>query len=165
MNEKEYLTIRNKGYEYELNENNHEKAMAEFRKLDAYDDPKNGNYHPLELIGLDYSNGYGLPKNTEAAKECLLIACKHGDTWAMLHLGGIYEQEENYADAKKIYEKSLSLGNNSANVWIGLLYEYGRGVPVDYNKALNCYRTAEASGCINAKRRIADMYFNGHITE
>lgn len=165
MTEKEYLAIRSKGYEYELSEGNHERAMAEFRKLDAYDDPNNKNYHPLELIGLDYSNGYGLPKNTEAAKECLKFACKHGDSWAMLHLGGLYEQEDDYAAAKAIYEKSLKAGNSSANVWLGLLYENGLGVEVDYVKALQLYRTAEAAGCINAKRRIADMYFKGYVKD
>lgn len=171
MTETEMKSIKLEGYEYELLEGNHEKAIETFRKLNDFDYEPQEDFdinvlgHPLQLIGMAYAFGVGLPVNVTAAKECLRLASNHGDSYAMLLLEDLYVQEQNYAEAKDLCERALKLGNISAYCSLGELYEYGHGVETDYDKAMQYYREAEAKGASGAERHIAAMYFYGHGVE
>lgn len=52
-------------------------------------------------------------------------------------------------------------GNASAQFYIGLIYEQGRGVPEDEQKAIEWYHKAAEGGFTSAQKNLANRYFLG----
>jgi TPR repeat protein len=51
-----------------------------------------------------------------------------------------------YAKARELNEKGAALGSADAMVALGIMYQYGRGVPQDLGKAREWYEKAAAKG-------------------
>lgn len=68
----------------------------------------------------------------------------------MDRLGDLYKEghgvAQDYAEAKKWYEKAAALGDMIAMDNLGYLYENGQGVAVDLEQALRWYQKAEEAG-------------------
>lgn len=81
------------------------------------------------------------------------------------NLGSCYLQGfgvvQDYAVAKKYYEKAKVLGAISALSNIGLLYEYGAGVTQDYVKAMEYYEIAAQHQEASALDRLGFLYEHG----
>lgn len=95
----------------------------------------------MELAGM-YAYGHGCEKNDA---ECLrwLESSAKGSYWAaMARLGKRYENEGNYAEAFKWYEKAANLNFKYAQLWIGVLLDFKGDLPKDYEKANEWYRKA-----------------------
>ncbi|MDP3269730.1 MAG: tetratricopeptide repeat protein [Legionella sp.] len=81
---------------------------------------------------------------------------------AAVALGFIYETvEDNYAEALKSYEMAANQGDGVGEYNLALMYEYGKGVAVDYPKAKVLFTSAADKGISEAMNQLAGMYFYG----
>lgn len=62
---------------------------------------------------------------------------EQGDADAQAMIGDIYQYQNEDAEALKWYRKAAEQGNSQAQYDLGNVYEFGRGVPEDYDEALN----------------------------
>lgn len=81
---------------------------------------------------------------------------------AAVALGFVYDTvNDNYKNALRAYELAAVKGDSIAQFNAGLIYEKGKGIPVDYHKAQSYYTTAAEKGHIQAMVQLAGLYFNG----
>lgn len=81
---------------------------------------------------------------------------------AYVALGFIDETvDDNYADALKYYEQAAAQGNAFGQYNLALMYQYGKGVPVDYQKAKALYTKASDKGLDLAMNQLGSMYYYG----
>lgn len=81
---------------------------------------------------------------------------------ASVALGFIYETvDDDYTQALSAYQDAVSKGNMYGNYDLALMYEYGKGVPVDYKRADILLSEAAGKGLPEAMNQLATMYFNG----
>lgn len=71
-----------------------------------------------------------------------------------------YERGD-YATAFKLFQPLADQGNAKAQHNLGVMYDYGRGIPQDYIKALTWYRRAAEQGIPEAQHNLGLMYYNG----
>ncbi len=69
--------------------------------------------------------------------------------------------DDNYPEALAAYKKAAERGDPLGMYNLGLMYEYGKGVPVDYVKAKELYSGAAAKGIGQAMNQLGGLYFNG----
>ena len=72
---------------------------------------------------------------------------------AFLRGEAVYEGKD-YSQAMKLFQKAAEKGNAYAEFYIGVEYEMGQGVSMDYPIALNWYQKSLAHGCADAQKRI-----------
>ena len=72
---------------------------------------------------------------------------------AFLRGEAVYEGKD-YSQAMKFFQKAASGGNPYAEFYIGVEYEMGQGVSMDYPEALNWYQKSVAHVCKDAQNRI-----------
>lgn len=100
------------------------------------------------------------PDEENAKKWFKLAASKVPNAW--MALGYIYEtHDKDYPLAKAAYEHVLSPQNAIANYNLGLIYEYGKGRPIDFAKAQQYYLTAAEKGSSQSMVRLAGVYLYG----
>lgn len=81
---------------------------------------------------------------------------------AYVALGFIDETvNDNYSSALKAYEQAASQGDAYGLYNIALMYEYGKGMAVDYKKAKQLYHEAANKGLSEAMNQLAGIYFYG----
>ncbi|KAF9091310.1 hypothetical protein BGX23_005278 [Mortierella sp. AD031] len=96
-----------------------------------------------------------------------IIATAHnGDSTAQVKLAIAYKHgtsglSHNYQSAMGWFLKAACQGDPSAQVNVGLMYEYGQGVPQDYPQAMSWYLKAADQGYAEAQFNIGLMYYNG----
>ncbi|XP_049630309.1 protein sel-1 homolog 2 isoform X1 [Suncus etruscus] len=95
-----------------------------------------------------------------------LKAAKAGSANAMAFLGKMYLEgnaaaPQNNATALKYFSMAASKGNAIGLHGLGLLYFYGKGVPVDYAEALKYFQKAAEKGWPNAQFHLGFMYYSG----
>jgi TPR repeat protein len=84
-------------------------------------------------------------KSIEFLKPCLKI----GDAKAQLLMARLYtakKDEKNYKKAFKLLKKSAKQGNAIAAGDLGVLYKYGRGCNLNFNKARKWFKKAAELG-------------------
>lgn len=89
-------------------------------------------------------------------------AQEQGNTSADYMLASLYENNESVRDYKKsfeLYEKVANTGDDIAEVKLGEFYLYGKGVAVDYNKAVEYFKNA---GHPDAEAYLGICYLNGY---
>lgn len=67
----------------------------------------------------------------------------------------------NYDDAAREFLDSAQKGETQGEYYLGLLYEEGQGVPLDYKQAMNWYTKAAARGDTDAAFALGRMYSKG----
>ena len=73
------------------------------------------------------------------------------------------DAEEDDAEAVLWFEKAIEKGNNgNGNNWLGWMYENGKGVPQDYEKAVELYKKAADTKSGYAQNRLGELYENGY---
>ena len=65
------------------------------------------------------------------------------------------------ATARRLFTQTAVAGGTSSSFNLGLLYEYGRGGPVDYGKAAYWYEKAARAGDAEAQLRLALLHLRG----
>lgn len=70
-----------------------------------------------------------------------------------------------YETAIRLYKKSADMGNITALSNLGYCYYYGRSIPVDKDKARECWEKAAILGDIAAVYKLGDMYRYGDLPQ
>lgn len=89
-----------------------------------------------------------------------------GNADAMNDLGAHYYDGargfgQSYARAVECYERAAEKGSRQAQENLGYCHYYGRGVPVDYEKAFHCFALGAFDGHLVSLYKIGDMYRDG----
>lgn len=71
-----------------------------------------------------------------------------------------YERGE-YTTAYRLMKPLAEKGDAKAQHNLGLMYDYGRGIPQDYTKALTWYRRAAGQGMPESQHNLGLMYERG----
>lgn len=81
---------------------------------------------------------------------------------ASVALGFVEETvDNNYASAQQHYAQAASGGDATAQYNLGLIYENGKGTPVDNAKAKALFEQAAQQGYARAMTQLAGLYFKG----
>jgi TPR repeat protein len=80
-------------------------------------------------------------------------------------LGKIAYKQKHYPEALAHFQKAAKLGNVNAQLNIAAMYERGRGVERDMDKAAYWYRLAAANGDTDAQCILGSMYHLGRGVE
>lgn len=67
----------------------------------------------------------------------------------------------NYEDAAREFKKCADRGEAQGEYYVGLLYEEGQGVPMDYKLAMDWYTKAANRGDVDAAFALGRMYSQG----
>ena len=70
-------------------------------------------------------------------------------------------QNKNYKVALKNFKPLAEQGNANAQFNLGLMYNYGHGVPQDYKQAVYWYKKSTEQGNAKAQNNLGAMYYNG----
>ena len=100
--------------------------------------------------------------------EEIKSAAEKGDVSAQWQLGTMYYHgdgaPENYAEAKKWFQKAAEQGDPWAQLALGHIYQEGHGVQKDYAEAMKWYLTAAEQGHVLgqvAQYKVGNMYYFG----
>lgn len=90
-------------------------------------------------LAMRYKNGEGTAQNIPLFVEYLqrLVTMQYAN--AIYFLGDYYYQKQNYAEAVKLFQKSVSVGLLQALAYLGECYYYGRGVKQNYITAAELF--------------------------
>ncbi|KAF9094387.1 hypothetical protein BGX23_002179 [Mortierella sp. AD031] len=92
-----------------------------------------------------------------------IIKAKQGDIAAQVKLGDAFETgngglPQDYQSAMDWFLQAANRGDATAQLRVGLLYDFGHGVDKDYTKAMEWYRKAADQGLARAQNAIGAMY-------
>ena len=65
---------------------------------------------------------------------------------------------KDYKTAIEKWKPLAEEGNGSAQYFLGLLYDQGKGVPQDYKEAFKWYKLVAEQGNANAQEYVADVF-------
>jgi len=100
------------------------------------------------------------PDYMEAKKWYSMAKAKYAP--AGVALGFVYETvDDDYKQALLGYQLAAQQGDPVGQFNLGLVYEKGKGYPVDYAKAKALYEKAAAQGHSQSMVQLAGLYFNG----
>lgn len=93
-------------------------------------------------------------------------AASDGDVRAQFELGNRYYlgqrgASKDYSRALTWYRAAAAVGNEDAEVNLGLMYAQGEGVQQDYAQAMTWYRKAADQGLAIAQNNIGGLYYSG----
>lgn len=110
------------------------------------------------ITSVSAEEGYYMKTMREQAKE--------GDVYSQLNLGLAYYYgdstvTQNYHKAHEWILKSAKQGDNDAQIYLGIMYEEGKGVRQNYNKAAEYYLKSAKQNNIEAQLLLGNMYREG----
>lgn len=136
-----------------------------------------GGFKAQYRLGMLYSgDNPEFPKDLEKARRYLNLAAAGGDKDAAVRLASLdqpdrpvseYEQAEllassgKHQDAAAIYTRLSQQGNTSARTRLAWMYEAGRGVERNLDKAAELFMASAREGDAEAQYAIAVMYRTG----
>lgn len=97
----------------------------------------------------------------DTIKYKFIVDAVNGNAEAMVELGSIFYDKNDFSKAFKWYTKAAELGNSDAMNNLGILYENGQGVEKSYHKAFEWYTKAADLGNDWALKNTGDLYKNG----
>lgn len=97
-------------------------------------------------LGICYYNGHGIEKNQNIGIDWILKAAKQGDAKAFRSLAKAAEVEKPVGAITKL----------------GLCYQNGYAVEIDYKKAIELYKRAIELGDHTAEKCLGECYFYGY---
>lgn len=126
-----------------------------------------GGAEGYRWLGDCYSEGGGVDVNLKKAAECYMEGGKLGSSVAQTSLGVSYEHGHgvpvNGTKALEMYRRAASSGGNfTAMNNLGILYEKGKFVKKDFQRAFKFYQKAWDGGNVDSICNLADCYANGH---
>lgn len=134
------------------------------------------NFKAQYRLGLLYSTGGLLAKNTEKARFFLALASQHGDKDAIAMLSQLNDPSRGmtplqradlltasgqHAEAAEIYASLAAANNSTAQTRLAWMYEAGRGVRQDLAEAANRFEIAANAGNAEAQYAFAVMLRTG----
>jgi uncharacterized protein len=129
-------------------EQDYAKAMEWYRKAADH-----GLTDAQYNVGMIYENGRGVTKDIEQAKVWYQKAADQGNAFGK---GALQRLEANAAPTIQFQATAPKEQNQ-----IGDRYFYGRGVDLDYARAMGWYRKAADQGYAEAQHNVGALYENG----
>ncbi len=124
-----------------------------------------GNPLAEYLLGQFYQKGDNGEPDYQLAKQWYQKAASSLPE-ASVSLGFINETvDDNYAQALKAYEQASLKGDALGTYNLALMYLYGKGTPVDYQKAKNLFIQAANKKVHEAMNQLGNIYFKGLGTD
>ena len=121
--------------------------------------PGDSNANAAQPSAAGTADSCNLPSSWGPVEAGRCQAALNGDVMTMMHFGGRYHDDKDYAKALFWYHKAAAAGDTSGMTNIGKMYENGEGVARDYSQAAAWYRMA-------ADRKDRDgMYYLGTLYE
>ena len=108
-------------------------------------------------LGNIYSEGKGVAKNLQKAKEWYQKAADQGFVVAQARIGDVYYEENNVQKAKYWYEKAANQGHDGAQCVLGVIYSEERNM----QKAIYWLEKAGNHGNEYAIDLLVDIYKTG----
>jgi localization factor PodJL len=116
-------------------------------------------------LGVRYSDGRGLVRDTKAAAQWFEKAAEQGLAPAQYRLGSYYEKgvgvDRDYARAKSYYQQAAENGNARAMHNLAVLYAEGNDGKPDYAAASEWFRKAAEFGVRDSQYNLAILYARG----
>ena len=116
-------------------------------------------------LGVRYSEGRGLARDTKAAAEWFETAANQGLAPAQYRLGSYYEKgigvERDYAKARSYYQQAAENGNARAMHNLAVLFAEGNDGKPDYAAASDWFRKAADFGVRDSQYNLAILYARG----
>lgn len=109
-------------------------------------------------VGKSYLFGIGISKDEDAGMEWLKKAASSGNMHAQELLGEHYLHDDynpDYLQARDWIYNAIERGSANAKADLGYMYEYGLGVEINTQLALDLYQAAAEKGAINGQLRLA----------
>ncbi len=117
-----------------------------------------GYANAQDILASMYEEGRGVDKNIDEALSWYLKAAEQNKPFAWICLGRIYKFHKNdYNQALYCYRRAAELGNSCGQLYLGDMYEEGRGVNKDIEEAVRWYRKAATQGDKDAQRRLENL--------
>ena len=132
---------------------------AQWAKKAAEKDSPLGMY----VYGYCLTNGFGVEKDVAGGIKLLEKAAKKNNRNAMTALGDHYYESRDYVNARVWYERMAAADSTHSHSMyrLGILYRNGRGVKVDYAKAMSWFRKSAEKGDGLAMGLLGLMYIRG----
>lgn len=89
-----------------------------------------------------YMEGEGTECNPSLGYSLCRAAAKSGYVPAVVDLGRIYKEEEDYVRSAKCFRRAAEKGDAESQYELGMLYYDGKGVKQSYEKAFKWFRAA-----------------------
>ena len=110
--------------------------------------------HFYQLGGVEKKPDYAEAKKWYSVSQTTYVP-------AAVALGFIYDTvDDDYDHALLGYQRAAVAGDAVGQFNAGLIYEYGKGCPVDMDKAMGLYLQAASHGHVQAMVQLAGIYFN-----
>jgi len=145
------------------------RAVALFRRAADL-----GNGDAMHELARCYQLGIGVAPNQAEAERWLRAGEAHGidagprpantraqPDQADVSAGEARYQAKDYTGAVQAFRRAAEAGNASGQLELGVLYEFGLGVPKSDAEALRWYRRAADEGNAGAEKNLGQMYENG----
>jgi TPR repeat protein len=113
------------------------------------------------ILGLCYQHGVNVPKDQQQSFCLFLIAAEQGLPEAQFRIACINEASDKVKQAVDCSQKAADKGHSEAHVYLGNMFKFGRGVPLDHEKAVFYYRKSADQGNPKGQLALAFMYANG----
>lgn len=124
-----------------------------------------GNTSGMYYLALCYINGYGCEPDSLMAMEWLSRSADSGYVRAMNLLGDNYEEQEDYDNAVRYFQKAADMGSWDGMCNLGYCYETGHGVILSFKRALELYQQAASEGSTRGMKMVANCYLQGNGVE
>ncbi len=108
--------------------------------------------------------GYGTPKNEEAAQNWLSASAENGNPYGQYLLGSKAYSNGSYDKAFEWFQKSAMQGYAVAQCDLGSLYYWGRGTAKNNNKAFEWFQYSADNGYGWGQRWLGHMFHYGYGT-
>lgn len=108
-------------------------------------------------LGQIWMKGLGVPADAAKALGYFHLADEGGDMKAARYIGLIAQARGETAAAARWFEKGAEAGDITSQYYLGRAFETGAGVPQDYARAMDWYRTSATRGDIIASDGMVGM--------
>ncbi len=108
------------------------------------------------ILAFMYENGEFFEKDYDKAIEMYDEAIKRGDCLSLCYEGWVYGEKKEHAKMVELYTKAYKMAEEGKTesglpyYRMGIIYEYGKGVPKNYKKAVEFYLQAASRKYSNA---------------
>lgn len=110
-------------------------------------------------LGVMYSNGKGVPKDSTEAVWWYRKAAEQGNAEAKVGLEWV--SANNDLDSLDTLTQRAELGDTTAQFNLGLIYAKGKGVAKNVDTSVRWYRMAAEQGDADAQFNLGVIYYNG----
>lgn len=119
---------------------------------------ENGEAYAQWKLAICYRTGLGVAKDQKAME---MFFQKSSDQYFPLEIDELCNPAGlHFAEAVPIFKMLCSTGNKLAFYWLGICFEYGRGVPRDLTQALSNYEQAKLKGVSAGQKAIERIKAN-----